>query len=201
VPWWGNGGHWDASPPEATAQVAVRCVLATGKAVGWDRVLLPHWTGGSCSGTVPWANGGYWDASPPAGFTQVAVRCVLANKKAVGLGCCCHTGLVDVAPEPCLGRTWDTGTPRLLRQPRRWRFGVCSQQRKLSGWGAVAAMKWWRLLRNRALGEPGGDGTPPLLRDSRRWRFGVCRVSPQSSSSSGPLGMNTDEGLNRTRQC
>jgi hypothetical protein len=23
----------------------------------------------------------------------------------------------------------------------------------------------------------------------------------QSSSSSGPLGMNTDEGLNRTRQC
>jgi hypothetical protein len=29
----------------------------------------------------------------------------------------------------------------------------------------------------------------------------MCRVSPQSTSSSGPLGMNTGEGLNRMRLC
>jgi hypothetical protein len=157
-----------------------------------------------------------------SGFTQVAVRCMLATGKAVGLGSCCRTGLVNVAQKPCIGRTGGTGTPRLLRDYRRWQFGVCSQRKKMSGWVAVAALESWTLLQNPAwvnwghldasppagttqvavrcvlatgkavglgyfcrtglvhvapkpcIGRTGGIGTPRLLRDSRRLQFGVC---------------------------
>jgi hypothetical protein len=72
-----------------------------GKLSGWVAVATLEWW--TLLLNRAWVNGGYWDATPPAGFTQVAVRCVLATVKAVGLGCCCNTGMVDVAPEPCLG--------------------------------------------------------------------------------------------------
>jgi hypothetical protein len=134
---------------------------------------LPHWSGGRCSRTVHWANCGHRDASPPAGTAQVAVRSVLATGNVVGLGCCRRTGLVDVAPNPCLGRTGGTVTPRLRRHPRRWRFGVYSQLGMLSGWCAVAALDC-DVAPEPCIGLTVGTGTPRLLRKRRRWRFGVC---------------------------
>jgi hypothetical protein len=72
----------------------------------------------------------------------------------------------------CLGRTGGTATPRLLRDSRRWWFGVCSHRAVALGLCCRNGLVY--VAPETCLGRAGGTATLRLLRDSRRWWFSVC---------------------------
>jgi hypothetical protein len=73
------------------------------------------------------------------------------------------------------GLTGVTGTPRLLPEPRRWRFGVRElATEKVVGLGSCCRSGLVNVPPKPCLWRTGGTGTHRLLRDSRRCRFGVC---------------------------